>query len=603
MLNQHALNGAPRYASASGEARCVSAAAKGSLKRYAFCKAESAGYAGVTGTAYNNTSAQGRATGKAIATATAWKVVRVSVEAARTESSGLCVAVVHRRPETPAAYSDATAQAHAIRVVFAEVLGERWPGPLNEYCLNGSIGGASPLAWADASGRLETIAAKITPQSGAAKANANVQPSEAWVARWYLKEHANAVAYGFSHESLIQTARIRQVEAKGSAVAKAHGRATPNTILGYGRAFGLSLGLGRTIVARAIEGREAKAEALAHASPTITYVTLGHGIATSAARCEMSLTHNGIKTVFPTGQALASANIELFGPVRWPAVEGSAVGLSRGNADTLISRASGRVNANALAIGSVKARINAWHFTESSCSGHAHARAAAVALRKTGGKANAEAIGIATPWHWIAQSAMGSALASADASALAHRTAWAYGSIHANALTHLNAVRYAYAKGSTLGMSNTIGTGVAGAAKRPLHNKADGLAAGLADAGKITKSRGVAVAFARGSARYENARVMGDSEPAFAFAFASCEARNAIRRATGRAVATVTYQIAARVLTPVYVKGEAHAAARCKRSSFKINAGLHAPDQRAIRLTPGNRTLFIAREPREYRIG
>lgn len=138
-------------------------------------------------------------------------------------------------------------------------------GTLNGEALNGQVSWAEGLvATAEALTHNRVISTRIVTAQAVAEAVAEAPSASAPVTRTMTPRRMRAVSLTFARSQDVFRIRVNQVPAGGPSIARAHSRATPNTILGFGWSYcdaESSLLPSSVYVARAAYPGKAEAEA------------------------------------------------------------------------------------------------------------------------------------------------------------------------------------------------------------------------------------------------------------------------------------------------------------------------------------------------------
>ncbi|NWO10160.1 hypothetical protein HLV40_07085 [Chromohalobacter salexigens] len=138
-------------------------------------------------------------------------------------------------------------------------------GPLNGESLNGMATWSDGMvATAGALTESRVINARLIDAQGAAEAVAEASYPEIPITRTMDPRRMRTASLAFARSQDVSKIRVRQVGAGGPAIARAHSRATPNAILGFGWSYcdaESSLAAADVYVARAAYPGNAEAEA------------------------------------------------------------------------------------------------------------------------------------------------------------------------------------------------------------------------------------------------------------------------------------------------------------------------------------------------------
>ena len=138
-------------------------------------------------------------------------------------------------------------------------------GPLNGESLNGMATWSDGLvATAGALTESRVINARLIDAQGAAEAVAEASDPESPITRAMDPRRMRTASLAFARSQDVSKIRVRQVGAGGPAIARAHSRATPNAILGFGWSYcdaESSLAAADVYVARAAYPGNAEAKA------------------------------------------------------------------------------------------------------------------------------------------------------------------------------------------------------------------------------------------------------------------------------------------------------------------------------------------------------
>ena len=419
--------------------------------------------------------------------------------------------------------------------------------PLNGEPLNGTAGWADGLvATAEALTDNRIINARLIDAQGAAEAVAEASSPDIPITRTMDPRGMRTASLAFARSQDVTKIRVRQVPAGGPAIVRAHSRATPNAILGFGWSYcdaESSLSAADVYVARATYpgNAEAKAESStqSHLVRIIEFLFRAHAEFVASP----DILRGGTRYAYAYGGMLGEATASEPIARRFPLFEPvPCEGIAEADA---VPRFEPRSRATYQAEASASLddlRLEILHRVPVSLGfeGEASSPMTPTVLRDGRGPAEATAAASITATRLIAKEASGQAVATSEA--LGDNVATLYMTGQAEGEPALSA---------------------AGATRLAFMTAADADGAGSV------------------------------SMEAEIYTIVSVESSQVAAGAESQAVA-----LRVRLMAPVAMTGSATIPPR----SFKINAGDPAPAQRTFTVPRVDRHLAIPASSREYRI-
>ncbi|WP_280568263.1 hypothetical protein [Chromohalobacter sp. 296-RDG] len=420
-------------------------------------------------------------------------------------------------------------------------------GPLNGESINGMATWVDGLvATSEAFTDNRVIDARLVDAQGVAEAVADATSPEIPVTRAMDPRRMRTASLAFARSQDVSKIRVRQVGARGPAIARARSRATPNTILGFGWSYcdaESSLSAADVYVARAVYPGDAKAAASSTTQAHLVRIIKFLFQASARLIASPDILSGDTRYAYAWGSGLAEASASSPIARRFPLFDAVPIeGVAQASLVPRFeprSRAIHEAEANATLDDD---RLTILHRVPTNPRFEAEARmpATPTVLRDGRGNAIGEAVSIISATRLIAKEANGQSMATAEA--VGDNIATLYMTGQAEGVPALSA---------------------AGAARLAFMTAVDADGAGSV------------------------------SMEASIYTIVSVESSQVAADAQSRAIA-----LRVRTMAPVPMTGSAS----IPPHSFKINAGDPAPAKRTFTVPRVDRQLAIPDSPREYRI-
>jgi len=609
LLNGYALNSTIRLTFSDPESSEGEALATGAeptrivfASGYAQSQALSAGVG--TRNAYMSPMA---CEGVAVAPAVdAWRVMTV-------EASGMGSGATSTGSFTRLAYvKPQQARASAELKPFEPVrLARPLTGPqVKDQTLNGFMLGES--AWHD--GRSDSFADStiesqilatrlVTPAKVPISGTATVSPLAYDLTRWMQPRQARNRAISYVKEGLVFKLKVFQQYATGTAIARAHSRGTPNTILAFSITYGeAGMSLAQSAVKIARDAAPERIVAQAHGTGVTAqdHSARGKALATATSHIAPDITRSldGVRYAYAQGKTAGIASLSAATAVRWPMVRGVRQP-ARAVLDVtqLVARdMHGKAEADGASLSDPQEAIvthTVWMMGQGGSAASCLPFEPTV-LRKVRGVSQGCSSATGVPWHWVAVAVDGVAQARAEAWGANPRIyTEGAGTGEAEAQLNVTAFKVAYVSGCANAGGATLGEAV-----------------------NVTRHMRAVRITSTAAARGGYPKITRTSQPTQIEGVATTVAtfRNAAihiqpHQLTGLSRlrlpwAELSGEVGARHLRMTYVERVEPAIAQgvVGRNVFKINADDPAPDWRTLSVPYMNRSHLVAASSREYSV-